>query len=188
MPLFDHFKWIAPYYDRLASAPDLDFWRRALRLPADGRLLDAGGGTGRVSHPLAGEVEQVVLVDETARMLVEAYQKPPLAPLLAQIERLPFGDASFSRVMMVDALHHVREQRRCAQELLRVLQPGGRLAVLEPDLGRNSGKFVAVVEKLLLMRTHLLTARQLSDLFTNPGVRVEVHQVREQVLLLVDRL
>jgi demethylmenaquinone methyltransferase/2-methoxy-6-polyprenyl-1,4-benzoquinol methylase len=187
MPLFDHFGWIAPYYDRLASAPDVAFWREALRLPSAGRLLDAGGGTGRISQPLAGAVDAVVLVDTAWKMAAQARLKPKLFPLTAEAEALPFVSESFSRVMMVDALHHVRDPRLCAREMLRVLEPGGRLVILEPDIHRASGKVVALLEKLLLMRSHFLSTQAILTLFANAGVHTQARRVQHQVLVTVDR-
>ena len=187
MPLFDHFGWIAPYYDRLASEPDAGFWREALRLPAAGRLLDAGGGTGRISQPLAGDVDEVVLVDAVWKMAVEASRKRKLIPLTAEAEAFPFASESFSRVIMADALHHVRDPLLCAREMLRVLQPGGRLVILEPDIDQLSGKIIAVLEKLLLMRSHFLSSPEILALFESNELNTQVRRVNHQVLITIDR-
>ena len=40
--------------------------------------------------------------------------------------RLPFADATFELAVSTFALHHMREQRRVAAEVQRVLKPGGR--------------------------------------------------------------
>ena len=188
MPLFYHFCWIAQYYDRLASEPDLAFWREALGLPAAGRLLDAGGGTGRISQPLAADVDAVVLVDAAWKMAAQARRKPNLSALTAEAEAFPFASHSFSRVMMVDALHHVRDPRLCAREMLRVLEPGGRLVILEPDIHRMSGKVVALLEKLLLMRSHFLSTQAIQALFQDSGVRTQARRVQHQVLVTVERI
>ena len=50
--MFDHFKFIAPFYDRPTGPPDPLRLMGLLKLPAAGWLLDGGGGTGRVSLPL----------------------------------------------------------------------------------------------------------------------------------------
>ena len=50
--------------------------------------------------------------------------------------RLPFADGSFGSVLVRDLLHHVPEPRDVLGEVARVLRPGGRLALLEPN-GRN---------------------------------------------------
>jgi SAM-dependent methyltransferase len=45
---------------------------------------------------------------------------------------LPFPDAEFDRVVVVDMLEHVRDDAAFAGELARVLRPGGRLVVNTP--------------------------------------------------------
>jgi hypothetical protein len=48
-----HFDWIAFAYDRLLGPPRTDELVGMLALSVRGRLLDAGGGTGRASSTLA---------------------------------------------------------------------------------------------------------------------------------------
>ena len=58
---------------------------------------------------------------------------------------------------MVDALHHVIHQGQTAREMYRVLKPGGRIVIEEPDIRKFGVKLIAVAEKLLLMRSHFLS-------------------------------
>ena len=177
--MFNHFRLLAPLYDRAIGPPDPSRLVEAMDLPVAGRLLDVGGGTGRVASLLAACVGQVVIADETAAMLHEAYNKGLCCPIVSHAERLPFGADSFERVLVVDALHHFAHQRRALQELARVLRPGGRLVVEEPDLNRVSVKFVALAEKLALMRSHFLypheIGRELAALGLRTHIRTEGH-------------
>ena len=52
--------------------------------------------------------------------------------LLADGAPLPFADAEFDRVVVVDMLEHVRDDAAFVGELARVLRPGGRLVVNTP--------------------------------------------------------
>lgn len=186
MPILDHFGIIAPYYDRLASAPDMERWREILRLPAGGRLLDIGGGTGRLSAPLANDVRQVLLADASWKMAEQARNKRGIDPLVCDGESLPFASGTFARVMMVDAFHHVRNQAQVAQETLRVLEPGGRIVIFEPDIRHWAVKIVAVLEKLMLMRSRIISGDSIGALYGGSSASVEVHAIRPNVVVIID--
>lgn len=174
MPLFDHFGLIAPFYDRAISLRTVEHLLEHLALPVDGRLLDAGGGTGRVAQALRQHARQVVVADESLGMLRQARRKDGLALALSRTERLPFPDASFERVLMVDALHHVAGQSATAGELWRVLRPGGRIVIEEPDVRKLAVKLVALAEKLALMRSYFLSPPQISALFPQDTARTHI--------------
>lgn len=172
----DHFGILAPFYEHFikASLPEkLLGW---VDLPAGGAVLDAGGGTGWVAQFLREQAGLIVVADESRGMLREAQSKTGLLPVCAHTERLPFADSTFDRILMVDALHHVADQAHSAAELWRILKPGGRIVIEEPDVRSLGVKFIAIAEKLALMRSHFLSPPEISSLFrsVNARVRVEV--------------
>ncbi len=67
---------------------------------------------------------------------------------------------------MVDALHHVLDSRQTAGELWRVLKAGGKIVIEEPDIRKFAVKLVAIAEKLLLMRSHFLSASAIEQLIS----------------------
>jgi demethylmenaquinone methyltransferase/2-methoxy-6-polyprenyl-1,4-benzoquinol methylase len=171
--MFDHFRLFAPLYDRLVAPPDPGRLLEVLDLPAAGRLLDIGGGTGRVAGQLAPYVDLVVVADEVVAMLRQARAKGLSGPA-ARAERLPFADESFERVLAVDALHHFARQRQALREMARVLRPGGRLVVEEPDLRRLPVKLIALGEKLMLMRSRFIYPHEISRELTALGLETRV--------------
>ena len=91
------------------------------------RVLEVGCGTG---HWLAFLQEQagcsVVGVDPSAGMLEKARAKVSERQLAkARAESLPFPDASFDRVVMVNAVHHFADARKAFLEARRVLNDEG---------------------------------------------------------------
>lgn len=165
MPAFDHFAVIAPLYARV-SYSKTDMMREVASLPAHGRMLDVGGGTGRVASAIRDLVDEIVVADVSFGMLKEA-PLSTLKPVCGGSESLPFADNSFERVIMVDALHHVVDHAHSAREMFRVLKPGGLLVIEEPDIRTFGVKLIAVAEKLLLMRSHFLAPDKIVKLFAN---------------------
>ncbi len=186
MPIFDHFDFLAPLYEKFIQPKDPEEICTLAGLPVPGALLDAGGGTGRISQFLTGMAGDIVVADLSCKMLLEASRKDGLRPVCSHIEKLPFPDASFERIIMVDALHHVCSQRDTAAELWRVLKPGGRMVIEEPDVRRWSVKLLALAEKLALMRSHFYSPPRIARLFQpypQARTRIEADQFNAWVVI-----
>lgn len=184
MPLTGHFDLMASFYDRIFGPPNPAHLRELLDLPTSGRLLDVGGGTGRVAQTLIDEVGKAIILDKSAGMVQQAIIKG-LATVQGKAERLPFPDDCFSRILVVDAFHHFRHQTRAAQELVRVLSSHGRLVVQEPNVKRWAVKMVALGERLLLMRSRFSGLEELIDLFERAGGRAIASQEEDHYLWLI---
>lgn len=150
-----HFDLIAPWYERFIHPQEPEALLGHLALAPSHRVLDVGGGTGRMAQFLR-PARSVVVADLSLGMLRFARQKPGVTPVAALAEALPFPTGAFDRVVMVDALHHLFDQRQAVAELWRVLRPGGRLVIEEPDLNSPWVKLIALWEKAMLMRSHFL--------------------------------
>ena len=170
---FDHFDLIAGLYNRMAQFNAHTPLLELLTLPPDGLLLDAGGGTGRVTEALRSLVRETVVADLSLGMLRHAADKG-LATTCARAEDLPFASNGFDRIIMVDTLHHVFDPRKTATELWRVLAPGGRIVIIEPDIHKFAVKLIAIAEKVLLMRSHFLPAEKIAALFSRRNTDVRV--------------
>jgi ubiquinone/menaquinone biosynthesis C-methylase UbiE len=171
--MIDHFDLLAPIYDRVIGPPDPARLRDLLRLPATGWLLDAGGGTGRVSAQLRPLVDKLVISDLSTQMLRQALAKD-ICPAQTRVERLPFPDDTFERVLVVDALHHFQHQPAAIRDLVRVLKPGGRLVIEEPDINHFGVKLVALAEKLLLMGSHFHPPAEIRQMVADHGLPARV--------------
>jgi len=171
--MIDHFDALAPLYDRLIGPPDPARLRDLLDLPAAGWVLDAGGGTGRIAAQLRAVTGNLVLLDRSQPMLRQAQGKR-LWPIPGDVARLPFPDACFDRVVVVDALHHFPDQSAAIGELLRVLKPGGRLVIEEPDIARFAVKLVALAERLALMGSYFATPTEICAMLAAHGAQARV--------------
>ena len=169
MPIFDHFGLLAPYYDRIFKPGERRLLDELLDLPTSGYLLDAGGGTGRIAQLMRDKAKHVVVADLSYEMLTEASSKGGLLTACSHSEFLPFESGFFDRIIMVDALHHVCDQLETALELWRLLKPGGRLVIEEPDIRTLGVKALALAEKILGMRSHFLSPPEIEALFFEPA-------------------
>lgn len=99
----------------------------------DGRLvLDAGCGSGRYAAVAAGLGAHVAAVDVTAavdRAREVCAGLPTVQVIQADLLRLPFEPATFDAIYSLGVLHHTADTRAAFLALVRVLRPGGRLAV-----------------------------------------------------------
>jgi ubiquinone/menaquinone biosynthesis C-methylase UbiE len=127
---------VAETYERV-HAPHLAVVARDLVTLADpprsGRVLDVGTGTGVAAQAAAevvGDEGVAIGVDESCGMLrVGLRQRPGLRAAAAQAIDLPFPDGSFDTVVGNFVLAHFTKYQTALYDMLRVLRPGGRIAL-----------------------------------------------------------
>jgi ubiquinone/menaquinone biosynthesis C-methylase UbiE len=103
------------------------------RPPAGGRVLDVGAGTGSSTEAAQEAVGPNGLasgVDSSLGMLaVAARVRPHLRLAAAEAIDLPFRDGTFDAVIGNFVISHFAKYDTALFDMLRVLKPGGRLAV-----------------------------------------------------------
>jgi SAM-dependent methyltransferase len=91
------------------------------------RVLEVGGGEGKLAARVRDELgADVTLVDLSPRMVEVATERGVRAQV-ADVQDLPFEDASFDTVLACWMLYHVPDLDRGLAEIARVLEPGGKL-------------------------------------------------------------
>ncbi len=121
----------------------VDFDR--LRVGRGTRFIDAGAGAGRHSFEALRRGAQVTALDldevelKGVQDMFEAMEAEGEVPaggtgetIVASILDLPYEDASFDTVLASEILEHVPEDVQAISELVRILAPGGTLAVTVP--------------------------------------------------------
>ncbi|MFN3308841.1 MAG: class I SAM-dependent methyltransferase [Anaerolineales bacterium] len=177
---FDHFDWIAPIYDVIIPDANIEALIQYGGFPTNGKVLDVGGGTGRVTRQLINLQPDITIADSSFGMLKIANQKLGVKLTLCEAERMPFSDNSFERILLIDTLHHVADASRTLRECLRVLKMDGLLIVQEPDIDQWGGVLIALFEKLLLMRSHLLPAKRVQSVLAPLSKEVVIHRDTNQ--------
>ncbi|HEY4469725.1 MAG TPA: class I SAM-dependent methyltransferase [Stellaceae bacterium] len=210
---------VAAHWNRRAAGFDSDFghsirtaaeraaWDRILGLVLGGRApldaLDVGCGTGFLSLELAGRGHRVTGIDFAPQMLAEAQRKAAAQGLAVRFEEgdaeaLRFSDASFDLVITRHVLWTLPHPEAAIDEWIRVLRPGGRLAIIDsqfdpsvlelsPQNARSSTEYAAIGDRLpflggrpqqeieALLRTHGLVdvaADPVPDLVTAQAQRM----------------
>jgi len=138
----------ARWYDALATVltlgrdrPMRDRLAELAQLAPGESVLDVGCGTGSLALAAkrrVGDTGTVSGVDASPDMIALATRKATRAGAAVTFrsgtaERLPFPDASFDVVMATLMLHHLPAsiRRDFAREALRVLEPGGRILLVD---------------------------------------------------------
>ncbi|MBK1788424.1 methyltransferase domain-containing protein [Prauserella sp. ASG 168] len=159
----------------------------ALRLPQGGFALDVGSGPGGVTAQLGRVVGPDGLalgVDVSESMLaraVRAYGSPNVGFLRADARRLPFPDGTVDAITCLAVLQLIPEPLAVVAELMRVLAPGGRLAIMVPSPGgRLTSRLGGLVAEPAGVR--LLTGDELAETLHASGAAT-VH-TRQQSLVL----
>jgi glycogen(starch) synthase len=122
-------------FHRIYEAKRKDTLEIVGQLSGANRILDVGGGPGRLSIPLANRagVDRVVLTDIGFDMLrsVACSNGELRTPLLvsADAHALPFRPRSFDCVIALDLLCHLENPAVALGEFYRVLRPGGTLVI-----------------------------------------------------------
>lgn len=94
-------------------------------------ILDVGCGVGLFLSWLQGQgatCQGVDLSPNSARLA----RKRGVHAQTADVEHLPFADATFDRICCNGAAHHFLDLPAALQEIRRVLKPHGRLVLYEP--------------------------------------------------------
>ena len=128
----------------------------AVSIGDTGRILDIGCGTGIYTDAFSVPVSRTVIgLDLSRQMLLRAREKLPrknTGVVQGNTCSLPFRANTFDAALMVLMVHHIpdADRIRAYSEVLSVLRPGGRLAVMTraPEHIRESliALFPGVVE------------------------------------------
>lgn len=177
--------------DLQAALPGLsrlrDWAHEALALRPGESAADIGSGTG----------SEVIAFAETVGPAGTAIGVEPDPHLLAAAERnatavrsrarfhsgdaygVPFGSDTFDAVLCERVFQHLTAPARAANEIARVLRPGGRAVVVDPDWGTaivhpGDRRVVReVIDTFVSATTNPFSGRRLPGLLTRAGLVVD---------------
>jgi SAM-dependent methyltransferase len=123
----------------------------ALRLAGEQRVLNVACGAGDITSFFAGRLSGdgfVIGLDNSVAMMERAVRDNSSARAVymrADALSLPFNNGVFDAVCCFAALHHMPEPFGVLHEMVRVLSPGGKIAVMT-SYGRESSLVRKAIE------------------------------------------
>lgn len=169
------FDRIAQLYDRFmpaAATTSLEAGFERSRRPVD-RVLDLAGGTGRAALGLREAGYDPLVADASRGMLARA-REHGLPVVCADAGRLPLVDDAVDAATVVDAYHHLPDQRIALAEAARVVAPGGVVVVRDFDPTSLRGRGVERLEHLVGMDSRFATADDVAAALTRVGLHSRV--------------
>lgn len=111
-----------------------------LNFKADDILLDIACGTGIFVQALKEENKNVKItgIDFAQNMITKAIKKfPEIDFIAADVEKMPFSDNSFDKVICLNAFPHFENKNKAIREIARVLKKNGLFILAHTDSKRN---------------------------------------------------
>lgn len=151
------FNSIADRYDvlnRIISLGHDSQWRHSAldAIRGSRSVLDVSTGTADLAIAVAATMDaRVVGVDPSDGMLTRGREKVELLGLGKTVrlvdgvaEQLPFEPEEFEAVVVAFGVRNFQNRKRGIREMIRVLAPGGKLAILELSMPRGDGALPVV--------------------------------------------
>jgi len=100
----------------------------------NGHVLENGCGVGMYVEHLAPHCAAITGLEYDFERTVEARQRAEQV-VNAAGEYLPFPEGIFTLVISHEVIEHVQDDAQAIREMVRVLQPGGRIVLFVPNRG-----------------------------------------------------
>ncbi|GAA5045376.1 methyltransferase domain-containing protein [Nocardia callitridis] len=163
-------------------------WAHEVLAPRPGEsVMDIGSGTAAEAISFAtavGPSGSAFGVEPDPQLLAAAQRRAAQAGSAAEFHSgdaygLPFGAERFDAVLSERVFQHLTAPARAANEIIRVLRPGGRVVVMDTDWGTTivhpgEHRVVAhVVDTLISATTNPFAGRGLAGWLTKAGLVVD---------------
>ncbi len=156
-----------------------------MRIRLEDTVLDLGCGTGWAARRMARRAVQGTVwgVDISGHMIAQAAAHPQNPAHLkfrtASVDALPFSENYFDKIFSCESFYYYPDLHRAAQQVLRVLKPGGSFYCLVNLFKENPYTHIWV--DLLKVKAHLLGEKDYQRLFFEAGfARVKTFRIPDK--------
>ena len=145
-------------------------------------LFEPGVGNGRIAMPLAESGYRVTGADISAAMLHDGARRAPRLPVAwhrADAARLPYADTAFDLAVATHLFYFIRDWQQTADEVLRVVRPGGAVILMHTGTGAEIPVFNARYKALCAEMGHPIptigveSTREVVDYYASRGCEIE---------------
>lgn len=153
-----HYRRLAENYDKYLHYSH-DFVRTLTRkmvtmldLRPEDRFVDLGGGTGIYTVDIIAQVpseHRVTLVDPFPEMLDKVPEEAPIDRVAMDGLRFAEHPATYDKVLIKEAVHHINDRPRLFAALFERLAPGGALLLVHVPPDIDYPLFEAALERSL---------------------------------------
>ena len=136
-------EYFGEYRDYWWNPEFLELMAKRLQLAKAQTVLDVGCGIGhwgQLLAPILSERAQITGIDREEAWVTRASERANSRGLgqrysyqKGDATNLPFGDGEFDLVTCQTVLIHLKDPKVALREMMRVLKPGGRLLIAEPN-------------------------------------------------------
>lgn len=173
-------------FDRQCLDSALDFLVQRFPPKDFSNVFEAGIGTGRIAVPLAQRGYRVLGVDISRDMLallkkrlVRSQGSLEMALQEADVTRLPFRDGVLDVAIAVHLFYFIREWKKAADELLRVVRADGPVVLMHTGMGteipflNERYKQLCAEQGCSISQIGARSTREVTDYLENLGCHVE---------------
>ncbi len=184
----DDFRLLALIYERFIHPRKSLPWAHYLEDVHIRNLLDIGGGTGRITQNFHPAIPFLFLADFSFPMLRAAHKKNLFLETCCQVELLPYCDQAFDSIVMVDAFHHLIDQKSAMQEVLRVMKVGAIFILEEPDIEKWQVKLIALGEKIAGMRSKFFRVNEIVKMIDFEDFTLKIERDSVNYFIIIKKL
>lgn len=139
------------------------------------KVLDLGGGVGRIAKKLAPYVSAITVADVAEGMIRQCKKNNSITCVLLADDVLPFSDEYFDKVIMIHSFHHFARQKESILQVKRVLKMGGLAILDEINTKAPYGKITEISENITGIKHNFLAPSELEFMWNKQGFTTKLY-------------
>ncbi len=150
------------------------------------RILDIGGGTGKIADQLVKRGHQVTILDPCKRMTDIAKKRNSKIRIIGRA--MPFYYSKTYQIILIrDCLHHIKETKKVLEDAIRMLEPGGRIIIADFNPNTFEAKLIYLFERCCLEKVYPISKQQVAQCLRLRGLSVNCVRISKRDYVVVGK-